>query len=212
MVFTIIMLFTSCNNSLVYKADREWHFIVKCSNSSVIDTLILKTYDDSFEKTQRRIEYIYNKIKDSNGNYSDIIETTGVIDRQGNFFTRLFTKPEIWLHPPRNRVLRVTELLPFPWIKFPIEIGQSHDWELTPKEGWGEMKGKKINGKIEVVKRIFYDNPIVKDTCWLLEGVGESDFGKFECKYYFNEKSGFVYFFYNFNTYQIELVPISIKL
>lgn len=210
-VFTVIFLLSSCNNSLIYKPNREWHFIIKSSNNLNIDTMILKTYDESFVITQRKIDYIYNKTVDSNGNYTEEIETTGVIDRQGNFLTRLFIKPEIWLHPPRGKYLRVTELLPFPWIKFPIKIGQSNDWELTPKEGWGDFKGKTIKGKIEVVKRIFNDNPIINDSCWVLEGIGESEIGKFKCKYYFNEKYGFIYFYYDLNNYQLEIIPIMIQ-
>lgn len=211
LLISIIFFMISCSKTLIYKPDREWHFTVKFSNSPIIDTLILKTYDESWELTQKKIEYIYNMKKDSSGGYSISTEITGVIDRKGSYLTGLFLTSEIWLHPPRSGNLRVTELLPFPWIKFPIKLGQSNDWELTPKKGWNEMEGKKISGKIQVVRKMFFDNPVIRDTCWVLEGFGESDFGKFKCTYYFSENYGFVYFLYDFNQYQIELIPIKIK-
>lgn len=211
-LIAIVFLLSSCNDSLIYKPDREWHFLIKFSNRTAIDTLKLKTYDEKWEFTQRKIEYIHFMKNDSSGGYSIHDGITGVIDRQGNFFTRIFLSSEIWLHPPRSGNLRVTELLPFPWIKFPINIGQTNDWELTPKEGWEDFEGKKIIGKIHVTEKILFENPAVKDSCWVLEGIGKSEIGEFKCKYYFSEKFGFVYFFYDMNKYQIELIPTFIKL
>lgn len=209
---SIMIPFSSCNNSLIYKPDREWHFAIKSSNNSEIDTVTLKTYDETWKLTQKKIEYIYNRKKNSTGGYTQTTEMTGVIDRQGNFFTRIFLSSEIWMHPPRTGYLRVTELLPFPWIKFPIKIGQTNNWELTPKEGWEDFEGKKIIGKIHVTEKILFENPAIKDSCWVLEGIGKSEIGEFKCKYYFSEKYGFVYFFYDMNKYQIELIPTFIKL
>jgi hypothetical protein len=209
-IIIVAFTFFSCSKSLIYLPDREWQYAIRISNNSEIDTVTLKTYDETWELTQRKIEYIYNIKKNSSGGYSQHTEVTGVIDRKENILTRLISTSEVWLHPPRTGNLRVTELLPFPWIKFPIKIGQSNNWELTPKDGWKEMEGMKIKGKIQVVRKIFYDNTAVKDSCWVLDGIGESEHGKYNCSYYFSEKYGFVYFFYDFNEYQIELVPIKI--
>lgn len=210
-IIILVFTFMSCTKSNVYLPNREWKFVIRFSNNSELDTVILKTYNENWELTQTKIEYIYNLKKNSSGGYTQNTEITGVIDRKENFITRIFSVSEVWLHPPRTGKLRVTELLPFPWIKFPIKIGQINEWKLTPKEGWKDMEGKKINGKISVVRKILFDNPAVKDSCWVLEGFGLSDFGKFKCSYYFSEKYGFIYFFYDFNQYQIELIPILIK-
>lgn len=205
---SVMFLFLSCNHSLIYKPNREWHFEIKFSNSSIIDTLILKTYDETWKYTQKKIEYIYNVKNDTSGGYSIHTGITGVIDRQNC----LFLTSEIWIHPPRTGNLRVTELLPFPWIKFPIRINQTNDWELTPKAGWEDFEGKKITGKIHVTRKILFENSAVKDSCWVLECIGKSEIGEFKSLYYFSEKYGFVYFFYDMNQYQIELIPIFIKL
>ncbi len=207
----IVLILSSCNNQLIYKPGREWAFIAKSSNRTTTDTIILKTYNDIWQITQNKIEYIYNKTKDSTGGFTQITEETGVIDRQGNFLTRCFCNPEIWLHPPRSKYLRVTELLPFPWIEFPIYIGQTNNWELTPKQGWKDFEGKTIKGNIKVLDKIFYNNPAIKDSCWVLEGFGDSAIGNFKCKYYFSEKYGFVYFFYDFIKYNIEIILIKIS-
>lgn len=207
LIFILAFVITACsfNDSNVYKPKREWHFIVKDSRSSIIDTIILKTYDESWKFTQRKIQYTYNSKMDSAGNIHKLTEITGVIDRKSNFFSRIFLEPEIWLHPPRNNNLRVTELLPFPWVKLPVFAGQTIDWELTPKKGWEDFEGKTITGKILVKNKIFYDNPVVNDSCWLVVGRGNSEIGRFNSTYYFNDSLGFTYFYYDFNEYHIEI-------
>lgn len=211
--FVVILFFVSSHsNPQIYKPNREWHFVVHFSNTSNIDTLRLKTSDEKWELTQKKIEYIHTEINSSTGGYAIHNGATGVIDRKEIILTRLFFPSEIWLHPPRTGNLRVTELLPFPWIKFPIKIGQFNKWQLTPKEGWREFEGKKITGNLKVANKILYKNSIINDSCWVIDGFGESEIGKYKCKYYFSEKYGFVYFFYDMNHYQIEIEPFFMKL
>jgi hypothetical protein len=173
---------------------------------------VLRTYDEKFNANDRKVEYIYNKKPDSSGDLVSEIEQTCVIDRQGNFLSNIFIRPEIRLHPPRCNYLRFTELLPFPWIKYPIEIGQLLDWKLTLDESLEELCGKEVVGTLEVKSRIFYSNPNVGDTCWVIEGKSECKAGNFSSTYYFHEKYGFVYFSYDFNEYQIIMEPFKIIL
>jgi hypothetical protein len=226
---SFLFLFQSCNEPHVYLPGREWDFIVKRTNSSVVDTLILRTFDETWEITQKKIEWKYI-IKDPN-TFTQITEETGVIDRRGSFFTKIFLKNEIWIHPPRSSYLRLSEMVPFPQINFPIYKGQIINWEITPKkvkaknydssgkyigdsvpEEWKKLIGKTATGKIGVKGKIYYNNPIIKDSCWVLNAFGNSPIGTIKSKYYFSEKYGFVFFFYDFNDYKVEIILSGIKL
>jgi hypothetical protein len=210
-LLSIVAITISClscsalENPKIYSENREWRFTLSKSNSKFIDTISLKVFGESWKISQKKIEWNYS-LRDSSG-YSTITETTGVIDRsESSIF-----KKEIWIHPPRSTFMRLTELVPFPQIIFPIRQGEVLPWELTPKEGWEELKGVKVTGQVEVVGKIYYDNPIIKDSCWVLNAVGNSTAGNYKAKFYFNENAGFVYFNYDFNTYKVVMELISFK-
>ncbi len=210
-IFGVIFLLNSCNNSLIYKPGYKCSFTIHKSDKKTVDTLHFVVLNKTWMYTQKEINYTY-KIYREDGSKSVIKPRTGVIDRQGNFITRLLLKPEIWLHPPRQDYLRKAELVPFPWIKFPVHIGQKMDWELTPGKGWEEFEGKEVRGAIEVVDKVYYSNPVIRDTCWVLNAQGISEIGKFSGEYYFSEKYGFVRYFYDFNEYKVEIIIYDIHL
>ena len=207
----VIFLLNSCSNPQVYKSGYKCSFTIHKSDKKIVDTLHFVVLDKIWMYTQKEINYKYI-IHRNDGSKSVIMPRTGVIDRQGNFITRLFIQPEIWLHPPRQDYLRKAELVPFPWIKLPVHIGQKMDWELTPGKGWEEFEGKEVTGVIEVVDKIYYDNPVIQDTCWVINTYGKSEIGEFTGEYYFSEKYGFVRYFYDFNEYKVEIMPYYIHI
>ncbi len=206
-----ILLLASCSQPMVYKPNREWNFEVKRSDSETTDTLKFKIFNENWKLFQKKCKWFYLLINDSSGSMKMITSTTGIIDRQCNPVMEWFFDSEIWMHPPRSAYLRLTEMVPFPWIKFPIEKGKELDWNLIPKSGWEELEGVEVNGTLKVTGKIFYENPVVKDSCWVIEAVGKSDAGNFTGKYYFNEKLGFVYFYYDFVKYKVEIVPFEVN-
>ncbi len=210
-------LLSACDEQLwvgkeaIYLPNRQWIFTVKKSNREIFDTLLLITFKERWEYSalQRKINWKFI-MKDTI--VTENIEETGVIDRaRGGSLLNLIFGSEIWIHPPRSSYLRLAEMVPFPNVKLPPKLGQRIDWELTPKKGWGEFEGVKVNGKLVVSSKIFFDNPIVKDTCWVIDAFGKSKIGNFKAQYYFHEKLGFVYFFYDFAFYKVEINLIAFK-
>ncbi|OGU40856.1 MAG: hypothetical protein A2X61_15905 [Ignavibacteria bacterium GWB2_35_12] len=199
-----LFLFSGCDKSLIYTPDSEWKFSVKKSNDNAINTIILKIL------SPKKIEWKYF-VKDSNS-FTDIIERSDALET-----TELLFISEKSISLPSSGDFKLTGLIPNPQIRFPISIGQtikikkSLKEEWTLKEGRKKYNGNKVTGKIEVAGKIYYNNPIVKDSCWVLNAIGESSVGSFKAKYYFNEKSGFVYFYYDFNEYKIEMELIPMK-
>lgn len=208
--YIIILFAVSCTNPSIYTPDKKWVFEVNYSFQDKKDTLTLFTYN---EKYNFQIKCIWKNIRWDEPELGGRIinmETTGIIERYTQAIISWLFSSQIWMHPPRHRpYLHLTEMVPFPYINFPISIGQKNDWKLTPKDGWQELEGKTVKGHIEVINKIYYDNPVVKDTVWVLDAVGNSEIGCFLGRYYFHEKYGFIYFEYDFLEYQIKIEAVE---
>ena len=197
----------------IYNGGSSWKFNVKHSNKEKFDTLEFKSFDEKLENHQiKSVWKMAIKIDSGNIRKKLVESTTGIVERHSSNIFSIFGlfEPKIWIHPPRILYMRLTEMVPFPYVEPPIEIGDKYNWELTPKEGWEELKGKTVTGKITVDQKIFYENTAVKDSCFVLNARGKSEVGDFQAKYYFSSKKGFVYFFYDFNDYTVEIVPFEI--
>lgn len=203
----------SCSNPVIYQTDRKWSFEIDYSFSEKNDTLTLETTDESWSIYQKKSKWTTNLWNTGDSvTRKLIIEQTGIVERNYPAIFNWIYSSQVWIHPPRYKpYLHLTEMVPFPWIKYPIEIGQKNDWELTPKSGWEELEGKTVTGNLSVNDRIYYDNPVIKDSVWVIDAIGKSEVGIYKAKYYFHEKFGFIYFYYDFNDYQIEISPFDIS-
>ena len=58
----------------------------------------------------------------------------------------------IWLHPPREGLFKILEINPFPYIKYPLEIGNSWEWDfLEPGSNWGDERWLTWNGTLDIL-------------------------------------------------------------
>ncbi len=185
--------------------NHKWKFIVTKSNTHYIDTLILNSYFKSGNNDNLRFRWIlitFDSLK-SNSLIDTVYSVINVSVDKNNY---------VEIPNPTNKYLKLTEAIPSPQLKFPIELGHPINTKtkvkITSNE---ELKGITVTGKIEVKGKIYYDNPIVKDSCLVLDVVGNSKLGTFKAKYYFHEKYGFVYFYFDFVKYQVEINIISYK-
>jgi hypothetical protein len=130
---------------------------------------------------QQAISYSYD-----NNNIN--VETTGLIENEKN----------IWLHPPRFELFSILELNPFPYIKYPLQIGNSWEWKLKIGGAWGDKRWKEWTGIIEnhYKYRIVDYKPIKTSVgtlnCFIIESKAESPLGETKLKSYFNQQYGFV--------------------
>lgn len=113
-------------------------------------------------------------------------EQTGLIENRRN----------IWLHPPRGYLFAITELNPWPYVKFPVKKGKSWNWKLEIGDKWKDVRWKEWEGNIinEYEYRIEgkeqVESKFGKIECTKIVGEGESRIGSTKLTSYFNENLG----------------------
>ncbi len=145
------------------------------------------------------------KILDRNMNFNDpkyyqvgisyIIEKndvnpyiTGLIENEKN----------IWLHPPREFLFRILELNPFPYIKYPLQIGHTWTGDLLIGGQWGDKRWKEWTGNIlnkyqyKITDKKTVNTPLGSMECYVIESEAKSELGTTKLTSYFNEQFGFV--------------------
>lgn len=197
------------SKSNIYSLNKEWKFLVKKTNSTFLDTLYLKIVPNKDNITENVIEtgcrWILTGLQSSdNSIVSDTIISYVLQESEIDTDNSII---KIGISPPTNSYLTYTRLLESPFVKLPIHIGYVSKYKVESTSINDERGADKIKseGAMTVSGKIFYDNPLVKDSCWVLQTMGESDLGMMGAKYYFHEKFGFVYFYYDFNKYQVEI-------
>jgi len=116
-------------------------------------------------------------------------EATGLVENKKN----------IWMHPPRMQLFRILELNPFPYIKFPIELGSEWTWSIEVGGFWGDerwimwdesilnlIKYKVI--ELDVELNMSFGSLL----CTKIEAFAESSLGITFLNSYYNSKYGFV--------------------
>lgn len=187
--------------------DQSWDFInVNQTKDNVIKDFQLKILSDNMNFTnptyyQTGISYIVNK--------ENVNNKTGLIENEKN----------IWLHPPREYLFQILELNPYPYIKFPIEIGHTWSWKLRVGEGWGDKRWKQWKGvaefnyKYSIVGKKTIKTNIGNLDCFIVESEAISEIGKTELISYFNREYGFVRFEYtNIDNSKLEIVIKGVML
>ncbi len=134
--------------------------------------------------SQTVIDYKYPK-KDGRTKFSG---ASGVIENEAN----------IWMHPPRDKYFQILELNPFPYIKTPLEIGNSWTWQLKVGDFWGDPRWKVWNGSINInynysiTGKTKLKLPIGNLECYIVEALAKSSLGESGLTAFFNPKYGFV--------------------
>lgn len=189
-VFTFNYRFFDKNGKelfFIINKDNSWDFInVNQIKENVVKDFQLKILNENMNSTdptyyQTGISYIIDK-NDVNS------AMTGLIENEKN----------IWLHPPREYLFQILELNPFPYIKYPLEIGNCWNWKLQIGGAWGDKRWKKWTGVIENnYKYRIVDKKIIKTNignldCFIIESEAVCELGKTRLTSYFNKKYGFV--------------------
>lgn len=167
--------------------DKTWNFIdANNSDDSTIKTVIIETLDGNPmskyypDYNQTAVSYRYKE----GSPYS----ISGVIENEAN----------IWMHPPREDLLKILELNPFPYIKSPYEVGTEWDWNLVIGNGWGDERWKTWEGQItNKMKYKITDIKTVETSlgdlqCFVVESSAKSEIGESSLKAFFNPIYGFV--------------------
>lgn len=210
-VFSCIYLIFIKIDNKIYHENYKQKFTIKKSNSNKIDTLNFEILDSRTQIDQIACKFSLNFFDDSSKNSISIEEYSGVYENQGNLIKNIFFKPSIWIHPFRSAKMRYAELFPFPKVELPIYQGQKINWHLVPKGGWKELEGLEINGYLKVVSSKYVQLNGKNVKIWVIEAKSFTKLGNYKSTYYFSEKLGFVYFYYDFNQYQVEIKALNLN-
>ena len=196
---------------LYQQNDKEWNLINKDSiglYSNIVTKVIaeiangnpMENYISNYNQTV--IKYQYSPIISRNA--------TGVVENEKN----------IWMHPPRQSLFKVLELNPFPYIKYPLKVGQEWEWKLKIGEKWGDKRWKKWDGSITNImnyKITGYrkeQTPLGDLDCYIIIASAKSRIGNTQLTAFFNKKHGFVkldYLNIDGSTLKFKLINIESK-
>jgi len=120
----------------------------------------------------------------------------------------------IWMHPIRRNQYVLTEIAPFPEVRFPIHLEDSWENTLWIYKAFGSFEGTvESNYKIDSLENRVYGSDTLE--CWKISSLGIHDkLGKSRAVYYFNQTYGFTemnYSFYNEESIKIKLQNLTKK-
>lgn len=113
---------------------------------------------------------------------------TGMVENEEN----------IMLPPPNQELFKMLEMNPYPFVKFPLEMGKKYTWEQTVSDTWGNDLWKSWEGDLEnkctyrVDGHKYFETPLGEIKCYLIQGEVENRLGRSQLTAYYHEEFGFV--------------------
>lgn len=202
------LLFTleSCQKSKselnsIYSPNKEFLFTSKLSGSDKLDTILLKTLNRNSTDGRKMIKWIY-------------LTNDSIIGRNSFSETGMTNESnEISLSIPSLGYLKITALTMYPMVSIPLNPMYSKDFKINHIKSDDGLQGKSIKVDMKIAGKTYYSNGSIKDNCWVIKTIGKSPKGIVTSKYYFSEKYGFVYLFWQSKTlkYSVEMKLGEIK-
>lgn len=224
------IIFSSCNSFVYeYKIERNekeyygryidkgdngifnnWDFIEtsKAKDSTYIQKFIYvqpKVADRELSANQSVINVYW--INSDNTLLSDSKE--GIIENHKN----------LWMHPLRGYQMWPTFTAPWPYVKFPIKIGDKYTWWKKLGGSWGSDKYVQWDKIIyfdytyEIIGTEVITVNTYKINCYKILSKGTSEIGNTEITFFFNPRLGFVKLDYTLmDNSRIEMKMIDFEL
>lgn len=218
----LIFFIISCKENTIYNNDRQWTYVISSSLNSDVDTIVMDV----------KTGWLNNKMNwelkslDSSGNLKKEFHATADFDEFANI---------VLIRPLSLDVLAKTVLMPYPQVRFPINIGDKNTGPFTkiktykyesyyfnkPSESEVGINDSNIEDKIDfpdfeftgyikVIDKIY--DEYLADSVWVLESRSNSDeFGELKAIYHFSEYMGFTKFMYDFIDYKAQVKLIDYK-
>ncbi|MCC6723329.1 MAG: hypothetical protein IT258_02375 [Saprospiraceae bacterium] len=133
---------------------------------------------------QTRAWYGYYGPRDTIQNF----EISGIIENKMN----------LWLHPPRSEMFQMLEIAPFPFIRFPLEVGTTWTDSLGIGDHYSDHRWAKWEGSIvnqtqrKITGKDIVSTAFGKLLCYVVKSWSTNSLGTTSLASYFNEQYGFV--------------------
>jgi len=194
--------------SQIYNPGSRWVFLVKNSKFNNVDTLVLQ--DIEFD-TNKSISIYKWKFLNTSFKQNDENEKIFKIE----VYTFLNNNNNVNLYFPSIKNLEFLKLFPEPSLSYPLFLSKYFTYKRKDRKEIRGVSGNEeliIEAKYKITDKIFFESNFLNDTCWVIITDTKTNKGNFTSKYYFNERYGFVYLFYDFNDFQVELSLIDAKI
>ncbi|MDJ1485340.1 hypothetical protein QNI16_32915 [Cytophagaceae bacterium YF14B1] len=123
----------------------------------------------------------------------------------------------VWMHPPREGRYKLTELIPFPSIKLPIQTGKQWDYQLNVGEHYSDSTSLEWKGDLhfdqayEIEGAKAFSSKFGLIDCTVVKATGVCKYGKTQLYSLYNNWYGFVYLegiLLNGSSIEIELLDV----
>ncbi len=195
-------------HSKIYNPNSQWNFLIKNSKFNDVDTLVLQDIEFDANKALTIYRWKFLKksfeLKDENENIFKVEVETSLNDNNN-----------VILYFPSIDNLDFLKLFPEPSLSYPLFLGKFFTYKRNDTKeikGLSKYEESIIEARYKITDKILYESNFLNDTCWFIMNDTKTNQGNFTSKYYFHEKYGFVYLFYDFNDFQVELSLIDAKI
>ncbi|MFA8437031.1 MAG: hypothetical protein ACEPOZ_21200 [Marinifilaceae bacterium] len=136
------------------------------------------------EKTNRKQSEIYYLYEPA----FSFMSQTGIVENEDN----------IWIHPPRSGFFQALETCPYPYIKYPIEIGRKWSDKMKIGDHWCNEKWGVWHKKLlltydyKITQKTEIETGVGKAECYVIESTADSDIGQSKLRSFYSEKYGFM--------------------
>lgn len=157
--------------------------------------------DNVTNEYQTTIEYVFFNFESKPLLFTS---RTGVVDNERN----------IWLHPPRIGPLKILNLSAFPFVKFPIIVGDTWSYDMTIGKNWShkDFGGLWKTGTDKFIHqyKVIGESSLVTNghshSCFKISSITKSKIGESSCTFYFSNEYGFLRMsFFSLNGCEIRL-------
>ena len=171
----------------------EWSFEkFEDKNPNSVNQIILTVKSGLSPFIQQLPDYNQTVIgydfKQLNGEFWTSNEMTGAIENVKN----------LWMHPPRTDLFKILEMNPFPYIKEPLNIGNSWTWKLKFGSHWADKRWLVWEGSNENIYNYKITDKVILQTklgnieCFVITSNAVSKLGETKLTSYFNSQYGFM--------------------
>ena len=170
---------------------QNLNFTDEKTGDYVVNTFSISTIANEEEFMNSSQSPIKFKYFNSAGAMLPETQQTGVVDNAEN----------IWLDPPRSGAFKVLNLSAYPYVNFPLTLGEKYDYSIVIGKMWASPEIIQwpqnestlvFEHRYTVTGKLKMPYAEAEVECYKIEATTKSDLGQSNSIFYYNEKLGFV--------------------
>ncbi|MCG8372584.1 MAG: hypothetical protein MI700_03585 [Balneolales bacterium] len=165
---------------------EEWEFVPSGAPERITGISIsvndgLSPFDQWYpDYNQTVISYTYEPQESYNA--------TGAIENEAN----------VWIHPPRQGLMKILELNPFPYVEYPLEILNDWSWSVQIGNSWADERWATWDSTLtntatyQLLSRETKETRFGELVVYTINAEAVNEIGSSEAEFEFSEPYGFL--------------------